>query len=351
LNSGDRPGVSWRRFRPFGSFRPGLSFIGLLSFTTSFFGSRLFATLYPTVVVQQQGIHFHHFWYGIGLMALAGWLAITWKSERLDRVYAVMYGLGAGFIGDEVGLLLTFGNYQSTLTFDFFIGAISASLLLTLVLRYRVLLRKELSYLTTREGIALVGVFVTGFSLVLFAFNSLSLGTPLALVGIVVILRELLTKHDPTVEQRIPRGVTVIAALSIVGGANLIVAGIFSILYPEPATGADFAGLSASDIALVQTILAVLSVLAVMFGIFKILTGLILRNGKRWAWTLGMVASALSLTLDASSLGAYSTVTASTLEAPTSILAIIYLTRPYVRRFYGRGALSKREIVENAALG
>ncbi len=141
-----------------GSFRPGLSFIGLLSFTTSFFGSRLFATLYPTVVVQQQGIHFHHFWYGIGLMALAGWLAIAWKSERLDRVYAVMYGLGAGFIGDEVGLLLTFGNYQSTLTFDFFIGAVSASFLLILVIRYRLLLTKELSYLTTREGLALVGV-------------------------------------------------------------------------------------------------------------------------------------------------------------------------------------------------
>src|SRR6266568_4889971 len=131
-----------RRLR-IGTFRPALSFIGLLSFITSFFGSRLFATFNPTVVIQQQGIHFHHFWYGIALMGIAGWLAITWKSERLDRAYAVMYGLGAGFIGDEVGLLLTLGNYQSELTFDFFIGAISASTLLLLVIRYRVVLKKE----------------------------------------------------------------------------------------------------------------------------------------------------------------------------------------------------------------
>src|SRR5205823_13601229 len=71
-----------------GTFRPALSFIGLLSFITSFFGSRLFATLNPTIVIQQQGIHFHHFWYGIALMGIAGWLAITWKSERLDRATA-----------------------------------------------------------------------------------------------------------------------------------------------------------------------------------------------------------------------------------------------------------------------
>src|SRR5207245_4370517 len=135
-----------RRFR-IGTFRPALSFIGLLSFITSFFGSRLFATLNPTIVIQQQGIHFHHFWYGIALMGIAGWLAITWKSERLDRAYAVMYGIGAGFIGDEVGLLLTLNNYQSELPYAFFIGAISAPTLLLLVITYRLVVQGELSYL------------------------------------------------------------------------------------------------------------------------------------------------------------------------------------------------------------
>src|SRR5437764_5293492 len=229
-----------RRFH-IGTFRPALSFIGLLSFIISFFGSRLFATLNPTIVIQQQGIHFHHFWYGIALMGVAGWLAITWKSERLDRAYAVMYGLGAGFIGDEVGLLLTLGNYQSELTYDFFIGAISASILLLLVIRYRSLLLREVSYLMTREGLALLGVFVTGFSLILFAFGSLSFGTPLALVGIVVILREVFVKHDTVLEGRMPRGISFIAALSILGGANLILAGVGNILFPPVITASDFA--------------------------------------------------------------------------------------------------------------
>ncbi len=187
--------------------------------------------------------------------------------------------------------------------------------------------------------------------MILFAFNSLSLGTPLALVGIVVMLRELLSKHDPAIEGKIPRGVTVIAALSIFGGANLILAETFNTLYPAPLSPSDLAGLSTTDITLVQNILLALSLLAVIFGSSKILTGLILRNGKPWIWTLGIVTSALSLTLDASSLGAYSTVTASSLEAPTSLLAIIYLTRPYVRAFYGRGPLSKKQIVEKVAIG
>jgi hypothetical protein len=272
-----------------------------LSFVTSFFGSRLFATLNPTIVIQQQGIHFHHFWYGIALMGIAGWLAITWKSERLDRAYAVMYGLGAGFIGDEVGLLLTLGNYQSELTYDFFIGAISASFLLLLVIRYRVLLRREVSYLMTREGLALLGVFVTGFSFILFAFGSLSFGTPLALVGIIVILREVFVKHDAVVEGRMPRGVTIVAALSILGGINLILGGVGNVLSPPVISASDLAGivLPAGTLALISTIFLLLAFVALGLGSLKILTGLVLRTGKSWAWGLGIATSISSIFLDA----------------------------------------------------
>jgi len=329
-----------RRLR-IGTFRPALSFIGLLSFITSFFGSRLFATLNPTIVIQQQGIHFHHFWYGIALMGIAGWLAITWKSERLDRAYAVMYGLGAGFIGDEVGLLLTLGNYQSELTYDFFIGAISSATLLLLIIRYRVVLKREVSYLMTREGLALLGVFVTGFSLILFAFGSLSFGTPLALVGIVVILREVLVKHDTVLEGRMPRGVSFIAALSILGGANLILAGVGNILFPPVINTSDLAGigLPAGTVALISTIFLLLAFVALALGSLKILAGLVLRTGKSWAWSLGIATSISSIFLDASSLGASpellsGLLTGNGIEFPTSIIAIIYLTRPYVKVFY-----------------
>jgi len=274
------------------------------------------------------------------LMGIAGWLAITWKSERLDRAYAVMYGLGAGFIGDEVGLLLTLNNYQSELTYDFFIGAISASVLLLLVIRYRVVLKREVSYLMTREGLALLGVFVTGFSFILFAFGSLSFGTPLALVGIIVILREVFVKHDTVLEGRMPRGVTVIAALSILGGANLILAGVGNILFP-PVNVSDLAGagLSSGTIGLISTIFSLLAFVALGLGSLKILAGLVLRTGKSWAWSLGIATSISSIFLDASSLGTSpellsGLLTGNGIEFPTSIIAIIYLTRPYVKAFY-----------------
>src|SRR5437867_11445754 len=48
-----------------------------------------------------------------------GWLGIAYSSDRLLRTYALVFGLGAGLIADEVGLLLTFGDYQSELTSDF----------------------------------------------------------------------------------------------------------------------------------------------------------------------------------------------------------------------------------------
>lgn len=171
-------------------FRHGLTFIATLAFVVSFFGSRLFATLFPATVVTQGGIHFHHFWYGIALISIAGWMGIAWRNERLYRVYALLYGLGAGFVGDEVGLLLTFGNYQSELTYQFFIAAISFVIIATLLLRYRGQLETELLKLSFRERVFMIGIYLTGFSIFFFFLSSnVSLvGIPLALAGLGVIL-------------------------------------------------------------------------------------------------------------------------------------------------------------------
>jgi len=165
-------------------FRHGLSFLATSAFLASFFGSRVFATFNPQVVVVQQGIHFHHFWYGLGLMATAGWLGIARRSERLDRVYAIVYGLGAGFIGDEVGLLLTFGNYNSELTYIFFVAAISFILLATLFLRYKDRLVKDVLSIGMAERLYHLGIFVVGFSTIFLAFGLDSGGLLVALLGL-----------------------------------------------------------------------------------------------------------------------------------------------------------------------
>jgi hypothetical protein len=171
-------------------FRHGLTLIATLAFIVSFFGSRLFATLFPTTVVMQGGIHLHHFWYGLALMSAAGWMGIAWRNERLYRLYALLYGLGAGFVGDEIGLLLTLGNYQSELTYEFFIAAMSFVIIATLLLRYRAQLKTEVIKLSLRERIFLIGAYLIGFS-VFFVFLSSGvyiIGIPLALVGLSLII-------------------------------------------------------------------------------------------------------------------------------------------------------------------
>ena len=173
-----------------GPFRHGLTFIATLAFVASFFASRLFAILFPNTVIMRGTIHLHHFWYGIALISVAGWMGIAWKNDRLDRLYALLYGLGAGFVGDEIGLLLTLGDYQSELSYEFFIGAISFVIIATLLVRYRSQLESELLKLSFPERALMIGVYVTGFSVFFLLLpSSVSLiGIPLMLAGLGVII-------------------------------------------------------------------------------------------------------------------------------------------------------------------
>lgn len=96
--------------------RVSLSLIALISFVASFVIARVFTTI-SGVVLRGAGFHIHHFWYGIILLAVGGWLGISSDDERIVRLAAVLYGAGGGLIGDEVGLLLTFGNYTTGITY------------------------------------------------------------------------------------------------------------------------------------------------------------------------------------------------------------------------------------------
>ena len=169
-------------------FRHGLSFIAVLAFVASFFGSRMFAILFPNVVVVNGGIHFHHFWYGIAMVSVAGWVGIAWQNDRLDRILALTYGLAAGFIGDEVGLLLTLGNYETELTYEFFVGALSFVVIVMLALQYGDQLKRDVLHLSIRERLTHIGIFTVGFSSIFFAFGRANWGIPVSIIGVVVFL-------------------------------------------------------------------------------------------------------------------------------------------------------------------
>lgn len=63
------------------------------------------------------GYHIHHLVPGIILISLAGWFAIVGSDLFSRRDLALMYGIGMGLFMDEVGMLLSWGDYWSTTTY------------------------------------------------------------------------------------------------------------------------------------------------------------------------------------------------------------------------------------------
>ncbi len=63
------------------------------------------------------GYHIHHFYFGVLLMGVAGWLSLTASRRFSVKQLAVIYGAGLGLFFDEIGLLLTWGDYYSSLSY------------------------------------------------------------------------------------------------------------------------------------------------------------------------------------------------------------------------------------------
>lgn len=122
--------------RLYGAEKPNLSFIMLLSFLASFAAARVFTAFFPSTVFRVQGYHIHHFWYGLALLAIGGWIGINYHDEHIDRIAAIIFGTGGGLVGDEIGLLVTFGDYYSGLTYTFVISLLAFAFMVTLLRRH-----------------------------------------------------------------------------------------------------------------------------------------------------------------------------------------------------------------------
>jgi len=116
--------------------KPNLSFIMLTFFLASFAVSRVFTACFPSTVLVVQGYHVHHFWYGLALLAIGGWLGINYRDDHTERIAAIIFGVGGGLIGDEIGLLITFGNYYSELSYTFVISLLAFAFMTTLFKRH-----------------------------------------------------------------------------------------------------------------------------------------------------------------------------------------------------------------------
>ena len=63
------------------------------------------------------GYHIHHFYFGVLFISIAGWIAIVGSKTFNRKHAALLYGWGLGLFMDEIGLLLTWGDYYSSLTY------------------------------------------------------------------------------------------------------------------------------------------------------------------------------------------------------------------------------------------
>jgi len=145
--------------------KPNLSILAMISFIASFIVTRIFTTLNPDTVLISSNYHIHHFWYGIAMLAIGGWIGISVENERLDRVAAILFGAGGGLIGDEVGLLLTFGNYWTEITYTFVIIFLTFASMLILLNKYHKLIRTEFTQFLRSNASLYFGVFLAAVSI------------------------------------------------------------------------------------------------------------------------------------------------------------------------------------------
>ena len=162
----------------------GLAFLALAGFVTSFMIARAFTTINPDIVVVSSGIHFHHFWYGLIMVCIAGWLGIASTRPELDRLYALIFGLGLGLIGDETGLLLTLGDYHSELTYVAVLVGLSIVAMTYLTFRYALLIRNDIILIGKGERTIHLGVGVIALSSLAFAFDHDAIGATMLALGL-----------------------------------------------------------------------------------------------------------------------------------------------------------------------
>ncbi|MEM3622546.1 MAG: hypothetical protein QXR76_02095 [Candidatus Bathyarchaeia archaeon] len=146
--------------------KPNLSLLALVSFIGSFMIARTFTTFNPNFVLISGDLHIHHFWYGLAMLAIGGWLGISYESERITRLAAILFGAGGGLIGDEFGLLLTLEseNYWAGITYTIIIIFLAFASILILLVRYSRLIRMEFTQFLRSNASLYFGVFLAAVS-------------------------------------------------------------------------------------------------------------------------------------------------------------------------------------------
>ena len=192
--------ISTKTIKP----RIHLATLALFSFTLSFIVARAFTYFFPYVVLVSGGLHIHHFWFGIALLAAGGWLGINYNHKEIDMLAAILYGVGGGLIVDEIGLLLTFGDYWSGFTWTLFIFLLSFLSALILLGRYRHKIFEEFHEFISKKASLFIAVFLAAIAIAFIAetdnlFVTL-ISTAITITAVLIVLAHLIlrTRTVPT---------------------------------------------------------------------------------------------------------------------------------------------------------
>jgi len=185
--------------------KPNLSILAMISFIVSFTIARTFTALNPDTVLISGNYHIHHFWYGIAMLAIGGWLGISYASERTDRLAAILFGAGGGLIGDEVGLLLTFSvhAYWAEISYTLIIIFLTLASMIILVNRYHKVIRTEFTEFLRSNASLYISVFIAAVSIafILETDNTtiITVSSAFAIIACIIILayfiQRIRTKH------------------------------------------------------------------------------------------------------------------------------------------------------------
>jgi hypothetical protein len=144
--------------------KPNLSILALISFVASFTVARTFTTIYPDTILVTGNYHIHHFWFGLAMLAIGGWMGISLENENTNRLAAILFGAGGGIISDEIGLLLTLEDYWAGITYIAVSLILIFSAMLILLIRYQKTIMTEFAEFTRTNGSLYVGVFMAAVS-------------------------------------------------------------------------------------------------------------------------------------------------------------------------------------------
>lgn len=91
---------------------PYYAFPAAMALLGTFLVIRAVTTTWPTLGVVINGVHVHHFTWGILILAATGFLALTLHSGRSRYILAMAWGVGVAFVLDEFYPLLHLNDAQ-----------------------------------------------------------------------------------------------------------------------------------------------------------------------------------------------------------------------------------------------